>query len=386
MLTNLLPSDSEQQRMCKFCIALFKSDKIVLSAYVAANLFELTIDLWLTKQSTKYDSTDNLNIRIKLLDTSKYHVTHSSLMEYKNIRNDIIHGYIHSLNPDRIEKLIYFIWESLDKDSYDTYKKNIKNIDLKTAYYWIRNFEALDTKDSPNPPVQAISIEKKDFNDLYMMSDKLKALSKYISTNKRLGKHNLTRDNISNVNSSSAYVWLALTDGNYNGREKISSSSVSILATPQEIRIYLDFGGLAFKERISYFNFLSSTTTSTLEINGCNDISIFDIEWYSYTENINSINLLNSNHKIPLIEQAIQKLNACDNTIPIAWNKLLLGYIIKKQTLTFELLWERINCIIQIHNKFQEYSKKNNISERKTLLPSDINISPLYEKFTKIRN
>jgi len=358
MLANIsqLPTYVELQRMSRFCVALFRRDRIILSAYVASNLFEMIIDLWLEMQDTPYSEKNNLVDKIYKVDLDMFEVSRSSLTQYRLTRNDIVHGYIHALDSYKVRELILFIWAVLDDKTFFKNNKSIDNIDLTTAYYWIRDFEALDTKSLEKKTVKVTSIEKEDFNDLYKMADKFQSLSQYISTNKRLGKYNLTVDNISKVNSTSAYIWLAVTPGNFNGRQKIESSSVSILATPNNIRIYIDFGGLAFNERKEYYRYIRETKTDDLQIDDFKDIFIFNIEWYSYIENRLSIEILNSEDKEKLVSIALNKLAKHSQEVPIAWNRLLIGYVLQKQNLSFEKLWDSLNNIITIYNKFQTFN------------------------------
>lgn len=351
----MVPTVEELKRMSRFCIGLYRTGKVIQSAHIASNILELIIDLWLDKQNIHYANEDNLNYKINILNYSNLYHKKSELHELREIRNDIVHGYIHSKDFSKVHILIDFIFYELDYDSYEKYN-DITELDLGTAYYWIREFEVLDTKSVEDLYENTTVIKKDDFNNLYKIAERFKALSTFISGNKRLGKYYpLTVDNISSVNSTSAYVWLAITSGSYKGREKISSGSISILATPENLRIYIDFGGFAFEDREKYFRFLKNTDTNILNIQDINDLYLFDIEWYSYIENKVSINFLNTNEKDEKISSSKKLLDNHNKNKPLPSNRLLIGYILEKKDLRFDDVWSKLNSIICIYEKYKDF-------------------------------
>ncbi len=349
-----LPKEEELQRMSRYCVALNRTDKVTLSAYVSSNIFELVIDLWLEQQGIIYSDDDSLNNKIYMLNIAGLPYTKSTLTTLRLIRNNIVHGYIHSIKSNEVQELVLFIWEVLDDVTFIEYAGRIEDLDIVQAHYWIRDFEVLDSKSILESTTLEKKIEQNDFNNLFSMSEKLFAFSEYIDTRKKLRKYNLSIDNISKANPTSAYVWLAITSGNYQSRQKIESSSVSILATPENIRIYIDFGGLAFEDRQYYYNFLESIDRKSIGLDKIDDLCLIDIEWYSYITERYDIDILNSPDKKDLVDSAKERLH---NNVgfPMTWNKLLIGYIMDRRTLSFELLWEKLDTIIAIYEQFQHY-------------------------------
>ncbi|WP_121628888.1 hypothetical protein [Poseidonibacter antarcticus] len=356
----LIASEDELKRIAKFCVALYRTEKIIQSAHIASNLLELIVDLWLEKQNVPDSKEDSLYDKINKLNYSGLIYSQSDLDELRLIRNKIVHGYKYSSdNIYYILNLVYFIWDGLDNESYLKCDTEIKQLDLKTAYIWIRDFEVIDTnyfEETNRTGIHSGSIKLNDFNNLYKMAEKFTELANYISTKKELTKHSLSVDNISAINSTSAYVWLAITSGNHGGRTKIEFASVSILATPDNLRIYIDFGGKAFDDRRKYLEFIKATNTTMLNIEDKEDLYIFDIEWYSYIENKVDFNILDDKvKKNNKISSAKKLFEDNGDRIPLASNRLLIGYILQKQDLSFKKILKKLTNIISVYHHFQTF-------------------------------
>lgn len=351
----------------KYIAGLYRLNYFVVAGYVAGNTFENIINVFLDKQgllNITSDTHDSLHEKIKRIDIDiirkQFHIpisTNRQLIEIKNIRNDIVHGFIRDVDKEKIRNLVEFVW-SVTKKSNDP---ELNELDMKAAQYWIRDFEVISEKDTEKGYSQSSKqIRKSDFYDLYRMRSQLKSFEDYVSSKKRLGKYYKYKvDNVSAVNPTSAYVWLAIVEAESKSRKKIFEPSISVLSTPLDIRIYLDFGGLAFDYREKYYKFLNSVEISSISIDK-KDLYLFDIDWYSFFgERYKFDDFFGTEVFDKKIKEAFGLVRkAKKENIPIAWNKLLIGYVFQRDRLPegigFDEIWSRIEYIIKLYEVFKE--------------------------------
>ncbi len=363
-----LPKTKELHMIGRYIVGLYKLNYFVVAGYVAGNTFESIINVFLNEQG-KLDflceTQECLHKKIQTLDTASLRrqfqvsTSISRLIDIKNIRNDIVHGFIRDISKDKIEDLVEFIWSVTKKID----ESELDNIDLKTAQYWVRDFEVITEKSTKKINLSGVSraISKDDFLDLYEMRHRFLEIEEYLDKQKRLGKNPKYKiDNVSAINPTSAYVWLAIVEAESKSRKKILGPSISILATPLDIRIYLDFGGLAFDDRKRYYKFLQHITASSVNIDK-EDLYIFDIDWYSFFGDVYNfdefVDTFEFKEKVKSSLELIKKEKK--KNIPIAWNKLLIGYILKRDDLEngklmFDDIWNKLENIISVYEFFQE--------------------------------
>ena len=386
-----IPNKDELQLIGKYVIGLYRLKYFVVAGYVASNTLESIINFFL-RQQKNYDIDSNIHIsldeKIKAISipylNAKYslNINFGKLIELKNTRNDIIHGFIRNLNPKEIKEIVKFIWEVVTVVTESDAEKNIDLIDVKTAQYWVRDFESSIEKRNIPRPSNDLQIVHADFQDLYKMRNKFLELTTFLDTRKRLGQYpNFTVDDLSAVNTTSAYVWLAIVDRRGEPRRKIKGASISLLATPLDLRIYLDFGGLAFQHRKNYLKFLQTDKIESSIIN-FNDLFIFDIDWYSFISEKHPFKKYVKNPEFK--RKAKQYCDIVENSnpeVPLTWNKLLIGYIIDRKSteddsLKFEKIWEKICSIFKL---YEMYHSSTGIEGSKP------NIAPM-SKLTELQN
>mgnify|MGYP003967679727 FL=1 len=286
--------------------------------------------------------------------------TKNELHEIRRRRNDIIHSNkdINDIDGKYIKRMILFIWWIYDKSNYEKYNGTIKEIKFLKADYIIR--EILRELEDPYAPVDQHDFEEfemSDFEDLQKMRKKFVFLeSKIKNFILDESQNELDIDSISRVDTTSAYVWMGLNKG-INKKNKINSASPSILATPLDLRIYLDFGGKAYQERRDYYKFLKSDIfTGFKKRKDLKDITIFDIDWYSFIIDKTPLFELTEGEMDKKINHAETKLNHDEqkNNI-ISWNRVLLGYIIDRRKIGYNEIKEKLNSIITLYYYFDHY-------------------------------
>ena len=366
MYTVQVPDQKELQLIGKYIIGLYRMNYFVVSGYVAANTFESIINVFLKSQGKlkfQCETHECLHEKIKSLNISKVNhdfnldITFGTLITMKDTRNDIVHGFIRDIKSAKIKQMVEFIWSVVNPEK-DESEIDIDLINLRTAQYWVRDFEVI-TDSEPSKINNNNKIQVEDFLDLYKMRHRFLELEHFLDGNKRLGKlKKYSIDNVSAVNPTSAYVWLAIVDDHKRSRKKISGPSISILATPLDIRIYLDFGGFAFDYRKKYFEFLRTYDFEFLEIDR-EELYIFDIDWYSFVTEKQSFNTY---IKDPIFKQKVKDaselLDREDQSVPLSWNKLLIGYIIDRKSiqsngLEYNEIWQKIKYITNLYDEFQ---------------------------------
>ena len=361
-----LPSQKELHLIGRYVSGLYRQNYFVVAAYVAGNTFESIINVFLQEQD-KLDfmcgTQECLHKKIEALNTSSilkaFHisVTNQEMLDIKNIRNEIVHGFIRDIEKSKIKSLVEFIWNVTKKEK----EPILDEIDLKTAQYWVRDFEVAIEKDAKIVSYynSAKEITKEDFLDLYEMRHRFLEIEDYIDKPKRLeafAKYKV--DNVSAVNPTSAYVWLAIVEAESKSRKKIYGSSISILATPLDFRIYLDFGGLAFNDRKRYYKFLQSFDPSALDIETEN-LNIFDIDWYAFFgERHYFLDYAGTLAFKEKAKESVDLVTKSKKNIPLPWNKLLIGYVYEREELSdgklsFDEIWIKLKNIIKLYEYFQ---------------------------------
>jgi len=188
----------ELQSIGKYVVGLYRINKFFLSGYTAAIAFENIITFFLKQFDGDYDEKkyeyitlhDKIQKKLKILHINKkfnLEISKNELIELKRIRNHIAHGSIRQLTKNEIKDIVEFIWKVITQLIEENMSKNIYSIDIKTAQYWVREFDA---KESNEKPILANQKEicDTDFNDLYEMQKKFFILAEFLWGNKRLGK------------------------------------------------------------------------------------------------------------------------------------------------------------------------------------------------------
>ena len=303
---------------------------------------------------------------------SKYELDISigQLKDLTKMRNNIVHGRIQGKELNiATKKLVEFIWKVVMQLTNAKFEEDIDLIDDRTAYFWVKDFDNGIGHPVPPPP-RSQEIVYDDFQDLMKMHGKFRTLKDFLDVQGRLKKYpDYMIDDITSKQTAVAYVWLAIVERSPQIRKKIYGSSISVLATPLEIRIYLDFGGLAFKDRKKYLEFLQNNELDSLEMD-TTDLFIFDIIWYSYIlEKWEFKKYINTETLKEKAKKSYDEtVKESESDVPLTWNKLLIGYIIKRESITddnlsFEIIWEKICTIIELYKNYCNYCSPKKIKK-----------------------
>ena len=299
---------------------------------------------------------------LKSIDITLYH----ALDYIREIRNKITHEsniydlkQLHDVKKKDIRQMVKEVWRYFDNSSYQNYDGEIDEIDrLKADYHVVGIREIFD--DELLPEDQFKKITNEDFNDLFKLRDKIHCLSTMIEDD-ILGnnQHNIHIDLISKVDTTSAYVWMPMTMRNKQ-REKITSASASILATPQDFRIYIDLGGAAYSIREQYYDFLSSNELANLLGKDKPDgLKVFSNDWFCFfTEEPRNISVLSDTDKIQNeVKLAREKLLSFKEADILTWNRLLIGYVIPRKEIPYDEIKSKLEYIIELYVGFEKYRK-----------------------------
>lgn len=290
------------------------------------------------------------------------------LHNIRKFRNNITHeSNIYDLDvlskieekENVIKNMVREVWRCFDGQRCGNYQGDINKINrLEADYHVVGIREIFD--DELLPEHQFKKITNKDFGDLFKLRDKIHCLSTMIEDDiLDNSQHNIHIDLISKVDTTSAYVWMPMTMRNKQ-REKITSASASILATPQDFRIYIDLGGAAYSIREQYYDFLSSNElTNLLDKDKPDGLKIFSNDWFCFfTEKPQDISVLSDINKIQNeIKLAREKLSRFKETDILTWNRLLIGYVIPRKEIPYDEIKTRLKYIIELYVGFEKYRK-----------------------------
>jgi len=351
-----------------YAVALYKIGNYTDAALVGVIMFEKAIKKACAKEGLEYpESNSALSDAITNLGNCKPEIyIKGKLHNIRNkIRNKIIHEIdIYKINRDIIKDMILVTWEILDQQRYQKFKK-LEKIDFLTAdYHVIRIREIFNKQIFTEQSKQEIFIkfELADFQELYLMRNKMFSLASKIEKNILQTKYNskIKIDLISRVDTTSAYVWIPMHIFSDQG-EKLTSVSASILATPLDIRFYIDIGGGTHKERKDYYKYLlSESFKKMIEKNTINNLEYFDVDWYCFITESYFTSGYNEEIIKKKIEEANEKLEKYKNKI-ITWNKLLVGFCIDRNdaiNFTFNDIKERLEFILDLYTDFKNFQNK----------------------------
>lgn len=110
----------------------------------------------------------------------------------------------------------------------------------------IEEVEAIHRDNKAGHDLLKARIFSHDFDNLFDLRRKLVPLKNYLST--WLPEHApfLKTDILTTIDTTSSYIWMPLVPCQVPKIEKrtgVYDCSVSLLATPLDLRIYMDFGG-----------------------------------------------------------------------------------------------------------------------------------------------
>lgn len=366
------------QKYAFYAASLYRLGMYIDAGLVSAIMFERYIEDEFTRYPDlqKSRNGDFLWDAIRQLSAKNPEIYDLALLdELRRIRNkEIIHpnkilkGLINTQFKqelkDKLAKITRFVWKMLDPETYSRYQ-SLGGIPLLEADYAVMEIKELfqdDMKGGKGGNYN--SFRMGDFENLFSMRNKMLHLARHTRERLLCNYKNLDIDVISRVDTTSAYVWLAINlhqETESGLRDRITGASASILATPLDFRIYLDFGGEAVIERQDYYAFLQSDLYRDF-VDGYSDESLemFDVDWYSFitrqatVKDVTSTELSNQLAVASVLLQGHLK----DKQI-ITWNRNLLGFIIPRSQIEFSVILEKLEIVIKLYYYFEKYRVGN---------------------------
>lgn len=319
------------------------------------------------RQDVIYSQTDDL--------ISELHV-------FRDLRNDFIHDMSENKiiqEKTKIGKFILYIYFSYHKEQkYDAtiILESVSNTllqDYKIKEITERMIARMENEKIPfnSENVRTFKgIEKNDFNNLFELRKKLRYLQRNLE--KEMAKIGLVPTILSPIDTTSAYIWMPFVDKDFTDtinkfstqRNNLIVGSTSILATPIDFRVYIDFGGGDYEYRIAFQDFLQSSEFITYVQqykNYAPILKIFDIEWYSFIMNENSLfeiisqGLLET--KALRAKKIIKKEQEEENIITAGYNRI--GFILPRGDINKQEILVLFNKIAHMYYEFLIYKFKD---------------------------
>ncbi len=301
------------------------------------------------------------------------------LQNFRWLRNFVMHGKLESLRDDhdnKKEDMINYVWAELVPDSFtmayrhwDKAKGIIGSMKEHSADYMVRAIDEIDILPKDRAVIYSsqvpLELVESDFENLYILRSKLVPFKNFLADWLKKKAPFLITDILTTIDTTSAYIWLPLTREDPETRKGILSCSVSILATPLDFRIYLDFGGQAYLQREVYYDFIDNSPEYQQVIGRINNdggLEVFDIDWYCHITGRQKVSEWLLDRKAAT-EAARTKLGTFskDDGEPLTWNRSLHGYILAKQPLSFSVIEEKIENIIALYRVFQTFAAQKGL-------------------------
>ncbi len=364
------------QKYAFYAASLYRLGMYIDAGLVSAIMFERYIEDALNRELlSKSTQGDFLCDAIRKLSKKNRNRYNSALLhELRLIRNQeiihpdkifkgIMHDNIKKTVKLKMAKITQYIWKELDSETFLKYRE-LDKIPVLDADYAVMEIKELLQNDLKSEGSNtSTSITKSDFENLFSMRSKILNLADYANRNLLAKYNNLHIDVISRVDTTSAYVWLAINLRKSEGwKGKISGASASILATPLDFRIYLDFGGEAVTARKHYYKFLASENYGKkfIAIHDDESLKMFDIDWYCFK--INDARAKDVSNSESLLGEQLSKAEAMLTEYEkkkqiITWNRNLIGFILPRccESIKFDYILDKLETIIKLYYYFIDF-------------------------------
>ena len=221
-------------------------------------------------------------------------------------------------------------------------------------------------------------IKKNDFNNLFELRKKMRYLQRIIE-NEMLDV-GLEPTILSPIDTTSAYIWMPFVDKEFTNninefrtkRNNLIIGSISILATPIDFRIYIDFGGGDYEYRLAFQNFLQSNQFKTYITRFENqepNLKIFDVKWYSFiTQENNLSDIINQGYLNTMTLKAIAIIEdekKHENIITAGYNKI--GFILPASDINKTEVLSLFKKVAHLYYEFLIYKFRDNLNDVETL-------------------
>lgn len=336
---------------------------------------------------TNYVELDDSGPQVKAFsarDRERPGQVRKRLHNFRWLRNKIMHGQLEQLIDDgdgKKEDFINYLWCELAPESFEKALGNrgkgnsiVAGLYEHTADYMVRaidEVEFLQKDNAAGGDSEAIRIAAQDFDNLFDLRRKLVPLKNFLTIWLVENAPFLQTDILTTIDTTSAYVWMPLVAkrGYESGqRAGVYDCSVSLLATPHDVRIYLDFGGYNREQRKLYFDFLAGSPeyddiAEQFKCKPC--FEVFDVDWYSFIFNRRPFSSWLA-HRRATVAEARKKLETTrkPESSPITWNRCLHGYVFskfdlaEKSAINFAMIEHPLRDMIEFYQAFERYKKR----------------------------
>ena len=337
------------------------------------------IDLYINSDKIRQDVLYNQTNDLK-----------AKLDDFRKLRND----FIHEMNDNQIiqrekeiSEFILYVYFSFRKD-LDYNSGIINDESINNTLLWDYRIREITERMSARMEKGKINtnsnnvknfkgINKSDFNNLFELRKKLRYLQRNIES--EMLAVNLVPTILSPIDTTSAYIWMPFVDEKFirssddileTERNNLIMGSTSILATPLDFRIYIDFGGGDIDFRLSYQKFLLSEMFSKY-IERFKDIEIplkvFTTRWYSFIvdEPKNILEVVHQPDFKKQVENALMFLNDAESKKNIITSgRNLLGFILpSSEDIPKELILKLFREISHLYYEFLIFKFSDRESE-----------------------
>ena len=373
-----------------YMLANFVLGYIDTAIFIGANLFERYFEKSVNLKKTgkyietkvyksKYFSSDKYwkeDVLYRYKKMEKYEIE-IEIDNFTRLRN----GFVHGLNDNEIinrikeiRKFILYVYFSFHTDKPYTELIDPTMNYLLTQDYKIKEItermiarlEKLDPKNIKN----FHGIKYEDFDNLFQMRNSLKFLQKTIV--QEVSKVGLVATILSPIDTTSAYIWMPFVDKEFTDhknkhktlRNNLLMGSVSILVTPLDFRIYIDFGGGDFEHRLAFQEFIMGKNTmeylKRLDKYEKYPLKLFDVRWYSFItfqENLSEI--LKTNRLSHLTSKAIKTIKEDNDNDIVTSGYNRIGFILPSSEIDKDTIIMLFKDISHFYYEFLIYKFKN---------------------------
>lgn len=318
-----------------------------------------------------------------LSDNDRVREVRRRLNNFRWLRNQIMHNQTEEILGDEsnvVEDLVVYLWSELAEESFSkAYNKRKEGVSIietlfeHSADYMVRAIEEVQSLGRDKACGHASGntiLTLEDFDNLFDMRRKLVLLKNYLSDWLSKEAVFLQTDVLTTIDTTSAYIWMPLVSKELvdQGRRGVYDCSVSILATPLDLRVYMDFGGYTRDQRKTFFDFLDGSPeyeAAIKELLEKPDIEVFDIDWYSAIFNRYKLSdwLDQRDQALADARNKIKSARKPDSS-PITWNRCLHGYVLSKHDIAegnaidFAMIESKLRDIIDFYRAFDDFKER----------------------------
>lgn len=376
-------------RFAFYAASQFRLGNIYEAGFVSAVLFEKYIEDEMKRngleKSVNGEFLFDAISQLSEFDSRRYDAVNlNSLRKIRNrsvIHNDDVFEHFNDVNVKQsiskdIRKLVDFVWKRLDPEGV------LKHRDIDAIPHIHADFAVMGVREFFQDNRHQISANQcmilpEDFNDLLHMRKHFLQLAEYLQKGILKKYKNLEVDLVSHVDTSSGYVWLAVNHTRPSPdhlRDRIRHSSVSVFATPLDLRVSIDFGGEDYLGRQDYYKFLNTDAAREILVESPG-FSIIDLQWHSFVTACEPAPQdFTSQIMQDKLSEALNLLGRYKKEERIVtWERLLIGYLLPRESISYIFIADRMERVIRLYYKF-EYYRKNVLNRRNYLnwVPEDL--------------